>query len=91
VRELLSVALPQANGSAEFDDYVAKPVTLLPAAFGAFVGTPGKSLAVSFLLQYQGTAGINASQILFDGTVFLGIKAARTYAELSRKVTKHRQ
>jgi outer membrane protein TolC len=89
VRELLSVALPQVNGSAELDDYVAKPVTILPAAFGSFFGLPpGKTLAVSFLLQYQATAGVSASQILFDGTVLLGIKAAKTYAELSRKITR---
>jgi len=87
VRELLGVGLPQLNGSLELDDYIAKPVSILPPQFAAFI-PPGQSLAVSFVLQYQATAGISASQMIFDGTFLLGLKASKTYAALSRKVEK---
>ena len=88
IREILGSGLPQFNGSAEIDDYFDKPVSILPAAFGALIGQPGKTIAVSFLQQYQASAGDSASQLIFDGSFFVGLRAAKTYASLSRKMTK---
>jgi outer membrane protein len=85
VREITGIGLPQINGSVEADDYVAKPVSIIP---GVFFGRPGQDIAVSFLKQYQASAGISASQIIFNGSYLVGLQAAKTYADLSRKITK---
>ena len=91
IRENLATGLPQINGSGEVDDYFAKPVTIIPgAAIAAFSGRPGNypDVPVSFLLQYQATAGVSASQMIFSGTFLQALKAAKTYASLSREQTK---
>jgi outer membrane protein len=83
VRETTGQGLPQVSGSATFTDYVKIPVTLIP---GQFFGQPaGTFLPVQFGVKYQSGLGLNLSQILFDGSYLVGLKASRTYKELSQR------
>src|SRR6185437_367632 len=89
IRESTSSYLPQLNGNAELDDYFAKPVSIIPGSFfTAFSGHPSPDVAVSFLLQYQATAGLSASQAIFNASYLTALKAAKTYAGLSKDQTK---
>jgi outer membrane protein len=87
VREITGTGLPQINGSVEADDYFQKPVTIIPGAIFSG-GRPAPDIAVSFLKQYQATAGVSGSQLIFNGSYLVGLQAAKTYAELSQKLTK---
>ncbi|WP_094570941.1 TolC family protein [Mucilaginibacter xinganensis] len=81
VKETTGIGLPQVSGSASFQDYLKIPTTLLP---GQFFGQPaGTFIPVQFGVKYQSSFGINANQILFDGSYLVGLKASRTYKELS--------
>jgi len=83
VKETTGIGLPQIKGSATFQDYLKIPTTLLPGEiFGAPAGT---FIPVQFGVKYQSSVGINADQILFDGSYLVGLKASRTYKELSIK------
>lgn len=82
-QEYTGIALPQITGSFDFADYLKLPTSLIPAEF--FGGDPGTYQAIQFGTQYNGTASLNASQLLFDGRYFLGLKATRALAELSSK------
>lgn len=83
VKETTGIGLPQINGSASFQDYVKIPTTLLP---GQFFGQPaGTFVPVQFGVKYQSGLGLNLSQILFDGSYLVGLKASRTYKELSQR------
>jgi len=83
VRETTGIGLPQVSGSATFTDYVKIPTTLLP---GQFFGQPaGTFVPVQFGVKYQSGLGLNLSQILFDGSYLVGLKASRTYKELSQR------
>ncbi|NML65637.1 TolC family protein [Hymenobacter sp. RP-2-7] len=42
----------------------------------------------AFGLQYAGNSSASVSQLLFDGSYFLGLKAAKTYQELAKKQTQ---
>ncbi|UYZ61891.1 TolC family protein [Hymenobacter weizhouensis] len=42
----------------------------------------------AFGLQWQGNASASVSQLLFDGSYFIGLRAARVYADLARKQTQ---
>lgn len=86
VKETIGIGTPQINGSFEFSDYLALPTTLLPAVFMG--GPAGSFIAVKFGVKYQATAGISASQLLFDGTYLVGLKASKTYMELASRNTK---
>lgn len=83
VKETTGIGLPQISGSATFQDYVKIPTTLLP---GQFFGQPaGTFIPVQFGVKYQSGLGLNLSQILFDGSYLVGLKASRTYKELSQR------
>src|ERR1700761_3134876 len=83
VRETTGIGLPQISGSANFQDYVKIPTTLLP---GQFFGQPaGTFIPVQFGVKYQSSLGLNLSQKVFDASYLVGLKASRTYKELSTR------
>jgi len=83
VKETRGIGLPQISGSATFQDYLKIPTTLLP---GEVFGQPaGTFIPVKFGVKYQSSIGATADQILFDGSYLVGLKASRTYKELSLK------
>lgn len=81
--ELIAVGLPQVNGTADMNKYLEIPTQFVPAEF--FNGEPGSYAPVQFGQPYTASAGINASQLLFDGSYLIGLKASKTYVELARK------
>ncbi|MFM2208342.1 MAG: hypothetical protein RL213_2317 [Bacteroidota bacterium] len=89
VREITGIGLPQVNGSVDIKDFFELPTSLIP---GEFFGEPaGTFLPVRFGTQWQATAGLTASQLLFDPTYLIGLKATKTLRELSNKnVTRTR-
>jgi outer membrane protein len=80
IKETIGVGLPQINGSANFQDYFKVPTQVAP---GEPFGQPGKLVALSFALKYSSTLALDASQILFDGSFLVGLKASKTYKDLS--------
>ncbi len=83
VNEIMGLGLPQINASFDIRDFLDVPTSLIPAS--AFGGPPGQYVAAKFGTQYQGTAGFDASQLLFSGDYFLGLKASKIYVDLSTK------
>lgn len=86
VRELYGVGLPQISGSLDVNHFIEKPTALVTAE--NFGGPAGELIPFQFNLTNNGTAGISATQLLFDGSYLLGLKAAKTFEDLSRKQTK---
>jgi len=85
VREVLGIGLPQLSGSMDVKDYVQIPTSLIP---GEVFGAPaGSFIPVQFGTQWNATAGLSASQIIFSGSYLLGLKASREYMKLSKKST----
>ena len=82
VKETIGIGLPQISGQATFTDYLKLPTTLLP---GEFIGQPGTFIPVKFGVNYNSNLALNASQILFSGSYLVGLKAAKTYKELSNR------
>jgi outer membrane protein len=86
VKEITGLGLPQVNSSFDVKDFLEIPTSLIPAEI--FGGPPGSFAAVKFGTKYQATAGLDASQLLFSGDYFLGLKASKVYVELSTKSTQ---
>ncbi|MFD2246442.1 TolC family protein [Pontibacter ruber] len=63
-----------------------EPITLTPVYSQPGPRTEGL-IAVSFVQPYAGGLTLSGSQLLFDGSYLIGLKAAKTYTELSRKST----
>lgn len=83
IGETVAQGLPQINGAGEINANVEIPVQFLP---GSFLGTPEIEYApVQFGVPFQGNMSISASQLLFDGSYFVGLQAAKVYRQLAEK------
>lgn len=74
-RATTAAALPQINGSVNVQKNINLPVSLVPGEF--FGDPPGTYRAFPFGTEYNGTYGVTAEQLLFDGQVFVGLQARR--------------
>ncbi len=88
VGEIRAIGLPQVTGQAQIIHNIEIQKVVLENGAGPF-GSPdlpvGAVLSFPFQLKNLGGVTLNASQLLFDGSYFLGLKAAKTYKELSSK------
>jgi Outer membrane protein len=75
--EAQSGLYPKINISTSMTDNVALPTTLLPEAFGALVGTPGKAVAVNMGSKYSSTAMMSISQVIYNQTALTALKLAK--------------
>jgi outer membrane protein TolC len=80
--ELIAIGFPQISGSIQYQNFIDRPTSILP---GDFFGMPGQNVAVQFGVPQTLTAGINASQLLFDGSWLVGLQASKAYAALQNK------
>lgn len=102
VKEIVGIGLPQLNGSIDVKDFEKIPTQFLPDFISPSVYNilfdenvlPRKDLnqsgvfPVQFGTRWNATAGLTASQLLFDPTYLLGVKATKTIRELSLKNVK---
>lgn len=87
VKETTGIGLPQVNGSASLQDYIKIPTTLIPAE--VFGGPAGTFIPLKFGVKYQSSVGLDVNQIIFSGSYLVGLKASKTYKELSlRSLTR---
>ncbi|HJP62494.1 MAG TPA: TolC family protein [Mucilaginibacter sp.] len=73
VKETTGIGLPQISASANFQDYLKTPTVI----FG------GNKFSI--YQPYNATFGATLTQILFDGSYLVGLKASKTYKELSQR------
>ncbi|TAE46353.1 MAG: TolC family protein [Cytophagales bacterium] len=84
VGERLSVGLPQISGGVTFTDNIDIRKTILPPFSPPF--NPGPERAIlAFGAKYNGDANVGISQLIFDFSYLLGVKAARMYANFTEK------
>ena len=78
--ETISSGLPQVSTSGSFTDNLKLMTTLLP---GDFFGKPGEKVPVTFGSQYNSSASISASMLLFNAPYMVGIETTRLINKLS--------
>jgi outer membrane protein len=82
-KALTAGALPNLSGTAATTAFIQTPVTIVPGEF--FGGAPGTTLAVSFTPKYNATGSLQLKQVLFDGTIFIGLKARKATVDYYQK------
>jgi outer membrane protein len=83
-KQLTADALPTVSAVGTSTNYFQIPVIVLAAnSFGP--GFPPTSQAVALNQKYNLTGGVQLSQKLFDGSVFVGLKARSTSLDYYRK------
>ncbi len=84
VKETTSIGLPQINGSFNLDYNPMIPVMFLPnePPFGDPTN-PSDVIPVRFGVSYSSGLGVTVSQMIFDGSFFVGLRAAKTLTQLT--------
>jgi len=83
-KQITADALPTITATGVSTNYFQIPVIVLAAnSFGP--GFPPTSQAVSLNQKYNLTAGVNLTQKLFDGAVFVGLKARTSSLDYYKK------
>lgn len=90
VNELKGIGLPQVSASAGFQQYGDFPVSLIDITSFPGAGPLPSDLPDSirfataqFGVKYNASVGAQVSQLLFDGSFFIGLKAAQAFVDLS--------
>ncbi len=85
VKETWTIGLPQVNGSATFQNFIDIPVQIVDASFFDPNAAEGTTMPVQFGTENTANYGIQANQLLFDGTYIVGLQASKTYLQLSEE------
>jgi outer membrane protein TolC len=99
MKEVISDGLPQVDANVDLGYNIRIQRTFIqdfvsPAVYGILqeegLIEPGpipepEFFPAAFGTKYTGFAGINLSQMIFDGSFLVGVRAAKTYNQLSQK------
>lgn len=85
VKEFLADGLPQVNASLDIGRNLEIQRAFVPENAFNPLGDPSAVTALGFGVPNLSIGNIKFEQMLFDGSFFVGLRAARTYTELSRK------
>jgi outer membrane protein TolC len=80
--ETISSALPSVEGSGSFTDNLKLMTTLLP---GEFFGQPGEKIPVTFGSKYNTGVSVQASMLLFNAPLYIGIETTKLANKLSEQ------
>ena len=84
IKEETAAGLPQINGTYGFNYNPAVQVMIVPniPPFGD-PSNPSEVIPIRLGLTYSSNLGVTVSQMIFDGSFFIGLRAAKTYKALT--------
>jgi outer membrane protein TolC len=85
INEIKAMGLPQVNGNLGWTDNLNVPRFFVPAKTFNPNAAEGEVTAAKFGVQYSAQVGIGLSQLVFDGSYTLGLKASQVYRDLATK------
>ena len=102
VNEIIGLGLPQLKGNADMQYFFEIPTQFLPDFITPVVyqvlldenlvpsdnSGPSEVFPAQFGTSYTASAGVEASQLLFDGRYLIGLKAVKTFQEISKKTVE---
>ncbi|HLT09046.1 MAG TPA: TolC family protein [Cyclobacteriaceae bacterium] len=83
VGETTAQGLPQITGNVDINKNLIVPSQPFPAIFFDPEAQEGEFIAVQFSPEYSGNLGVTVNQMIFNGSYFVGLQAAKTYRQLA--------
>ncbi len=83
VWETTAIGLPQVTAEVKLQNFIDLPTSLIPASSFNPSAPADELIGVQFGTDYNNTASITATQLLFDGSYIVGLQAAKTFKNLS--------
>jgi outer membrane protein TolC len=92
INEIKAMGLPQVNGSVALTNNIVLQRAFIPAKIFNPAAADGELIAAKFGVDNSGFASVGLSQLVFDGSYLLGLKASTVYKDLAVKsVTQSKQ
>ena len=92
INEIKAMGLPQVNGSVALTNNIVLQRAFIPAKIFNPAAAEGELIAAKFGVDNSGFASVGLSQLVFDGSYLLGLKASTVYKDLAVKsVTQSKQ
>ncbi|MBW1887144.1 MAG: TolC family protein [Deltaproteobacteria bacterium] len=79
--EIMSAGLPQINGDLSYTNNLELVTQILPGEI--FGGEPGSTFEAQFGTQHNASANIRASQMIFNGSYFVGLQTTKVFMRLA--------
>ncbi len=81
--EVAANGFPQIEISARYTQMLDIPTQLIPGEI--FGGEPGSTIPVKFGKPHLASYGVSISQLIFNGSYFVGLNASKIYLQLSEE------
>ncbi len=81
VYETRADGLPKIDGTFNYQNNVEIPVSFIPTIFFDPTADPSDLSAVKFGVQHTSSLGVTGSQMIWDGSFFIGLEAAKKLRE----------
>lgn len=86
IGETRAIGLPQLSGNFSYTNNIIIQRFFAPAnLFDPTAPADAPPIAMEFGIRHTGMASVNWNQLLFNGSYFVGLRAAATYRELAQK------
>jgi outer membrane protein len=85
VRETISMGLPTLNAEFNWQQFLEIPTTLIPANTFSENASGDEFLELQFGTEYAATASLRATQLIFDGSFLVGLRASSIFKKLSQQ------
>ena len=76
-KEITAIGFPQISGKVELQNFIDVPTQLIPNFFSAPGSGAPEFIAAQFGVPWSMNAGLTLSQLIFDGSYIVGLRAAR--------------
>ena len=81
--ETIAIGLPQISGEAKFQNFIDIPTTVVPAITFNPMAAPGEVAELKFGTEFNTTASLSASQLIFSGSYLVGLQTSQTFKAVS--------
>lgn len=85
VLETTAIGLPHVSAEAQWQQFLEIPTTLVPAQMFDPNADSDDFSELQFGTEHNASATLNASQLLFDGSYIVGLKAASTFKKMAQQ------
>lgn len=85
VLETVAMGLPKINGEINWQQFLEIPTTVVPANMFLPSAPADEFNELQFGTEHNATSSLSASQLIFDGSYIVGLKASAIYKSLSNQ------
>ena len=84
--EVRGIGLPQVNITGSFGNFINQPVQVMDASFFNPMAPPGSLVSFRAGTEFSSAANLQATQLLFNGSYIIGLKAASYFAKFQETI-----